>query len=131
MRKFIIFTAFSLSIGLNLGMGIDVIDRAYWRLRARSYIETPLVPVNGDPGTGSQFIYFRQKWPSTRHGICATLVNDAGVPLSDTEHGHVWEVELPDLHPSPEGMSKAPTPSYDFNTGAEARAFAEENCPTQ
>jgi hypothetical protein len=63
--------------------------------------------------------YWKQTTPTTFHGICATMYG------KDT-----WVVELPDSHPNAKGGSLSPTPIFEFNTRAEAEAWAEKNCPS-
>jgi hypothetical protein len=86
---------------------------------------TPDYITNDFPGVW----FWHQSRPTTKHGICAIVEGPVDGKLDDRD-GSVWGVELPDPKPNKDGMSSGPTPEYQFNTGREAAAWAEKNCPT-
>lgn len=76
--------------------------------------------------------YWMQDHPTTNHGICAVLEGHANGDINSLEEGQIWAVDLPGLKRNPKtGMSYGPTPQYVFNSGKEARDWAEKNCPTK
>lgn len=75
--------------------------------------------------------YWMQDRPTTKHGICAVLEGHADGDINSPKEGQLWAVDLPGLKRNPvNGMSIGPTPQYVFNSGSEARDWAEKNCPT-